>query len=281
MILVTGAAGKTGRAVIRALTDQGKSVRALVRRAGAALGAQETVVGDMRSPATLEEAMAGTDSVYFIAPNMSPDELDMAQIAIVAARAAGVTHFVYHSVLHPQVEKMPHHWQKMRVEEQLFESGLAYTILQPTAYMQNILAQWPQIVEQGSYSVPYGADARLSLIDLKDVAAAAATVIGRSEHVSAVYELAGTRPLSQTEVATTLSQQLNRPVQVKAISLDDWEKQARQAGLGHHQIQALLNMFSYYDRYGLEGNPNVLRWLLGRSPTTLADFTRRVTDTDA
>jgi uncharacterized protein YbjT (DUF2867 family) len=235
----------------------------------------------MRSPATLDEAMAGVQSVYFIAPNMSPDELSMAQIAMTAARTAGVTHFVYHSVLHPQIEQMPHHWQKMRVEEQLFESGLAYTILQPTAYMQNILAQWPQITKQGLYPVPYRAEARLSLIDLEDVAAAAATVIGEPDHFSAIYELAGTRPLSQTEVAATLSRSLNRPVQVQVVSLDDWQKQARRVGLGDNQIQSLLKMFAYYDRYGLEGNPNVLQGLLGRSPTTLADFTRRVTQTGA
>ena len=62
--------------------------------------------------------------------------------AIRAAQSAGVERFVYHSVLHPQVEIMAHHWQKMRVEEQLFESGLSFTILQPAAYMQNVLAGW-------------------------------------------------------------------------------------------------------------------------------------------
>ena len=70
-------------------------------------------------------------------------------------------HFVYHSVLHPQTEKMNHHWQKMRVEEMIFESGLPFTILQPAPYMQNLLAGWKSIVEDGVLRVPYSVDSEI------------------------------------------------------------------------------------------------------------------------
>ncbi len=70
--------------------------------------------------------------------------------------------FVYHSVLHPQIEAMPHHWAKMRVEEMLFAAGFDLTILQPTAYMQNILGAWRGIVEDGVFRVPYPVETRLS-----------------------------------------------------------------------------------------------------------------------
>ncbi len=63
------------------------------------------------------------------------------KLVIDEARKAGVKHFVYHSVLHPQTEKMNHHWQKMHVEEMIFESGLPFTILQPAPYMQNLLVR--------------------------------------------------------------------------------------------------------------------------------------------
>lgn len=275
MILVTGAAGKTGRAVIAALAAQGEPVRALVRRPSEGLAAQEQVAGDMRAPETLTQAMRGVQSVYFICPNMSPDEQLLGQLTIRIAKAAGVDHFVYHSVLHPQVEAMPHHWHKMRVEEQLFESGLGYTILQPAAYMQNMLAYWPQIVSEGVYRLPYRAEARLSLVDLEDVGAAAAVVLTQPGHLGAIYELVGTEPLAQTEVAKLFGQALGRPVAVEMTSLAEWEQQARTAGLGDYQVDTLLKMFRYYDQYGFEGNPNVLRWLLGRNPTTLAEFIRR------
>ncbi|MFN8458488.1 MAG: NmrA family NAD(P)-binding protein [Anaerolineae bacterium] len=72
-------------------------------------------------------------------PQHAPDEVAIGRAAIAVAKAAGGPRSVYHSVLHPHTEKMPHHWHKLRVEELLFESGLEWTILQPAAYMQNVL----------------------------------------------------------------------------------------------------------------------------------------------
>jgi len=276
MILMTGTAGKTGRAVIRALLAQGEVIRALVYRPVDGLNVQETIVGDMRSPTILNQAMQGVRAVYFIAPNMSPDEFEMGRLAITAARSAGVEQFVYHSVLHPQIEAMPHHWQKLRIEEKLLESGLPFTILQPAAYMQNIMAHWSRIVDQGIYPIPYAAATRLSLVDLQDVAAAAATVLNQPAHYGATYELAGTNPLAQTDVAQILSQVLKRQVQVKVMSLDAWKRDADAAGLGRYQIDTLVSMFRYYDRFGFAANPNVLSWLLGRPPTTFDEFIQRV-----
>jgi uncharacterized protein YbjT (DUF2867 family) len=280
MILVTGAAGKTGRAVIRALTAKGEVIRALVHRSEQVrlvegVGAREVVVGDMCVQATMGQAAQGARAVYHICPNVSPDEVDIGQVAIMAARSAGVKRFVYHSVLHPQVEAMPHHWQKLRVEEKLFESGLSYTILQPAAYMQNVLAHWDQIVEQGVYSVPYAVETRLGMVDLEDVAEAAAAVLTEPGHAGAVYELAGTEVLSQAEVATILGQQLERPVRAEAVSLETWERRARESGLGDYQVETLVKMFRYYECYGFWGNPRVLSWLLGCPPTTFAAFVER------
>jgi uncharacterized protein YbjT (DUF2867 family) len=280
MILVTGAAGKTGRAVIRALTAKGEAVRALVHRpeqirSVEALGAQQVVVGDMRVQAIMDQVAQGVRAAYHICPNVSPDEATIGQVAIMAARLARVEHFVYHSVLHPQVEAMPHHWQKLRVEEQLFESGLSHTILQPAAYMQNVLAHWGQIMEQGVYPVPYAVETRLGMVDLEDVAEAAAVVLTELGHAGAVYELAGAEVLSQTEVATILSQQLGRPVRAEAVPLETWERRARESGLGAYQVETLVRMFCYYERYGFWGNPRVLSWLLGRPPTTFAAFVER------
>jgi uncharacterized protein YbjT (DUF2867 family) len=284
MILVTGAAGKTGRAVIRALVAEGKAVRALVHRPEQArlveeLGTQEAVVGDMRLQEPLDEAVRGARAVYHICPNVSPDEVAIGQAVIAAARSAGVEHFVYHSVLHPQTEAMPHHWQKLRVEEHLFKSGLPCTVLQPTAYMQNLLTHWGQIVEQGTYPVPYAMETRLSLVDLEDVAEAAALVLTEPGHVGATYELVGTEGMSQTEVAAILSQQLGCSVCAQVVPLEAWERGARAAGLGDYQVETLLKMFRYYERYGFWGSPRVLEWLLGRPPTTLADFVEQIVRT--
>jgi uncharacterized protein YbjT (DUF2867 family) len=281
MILITGAAGKTGRAIIRALTARGAAVRALVHRPEQvqvieALEAQEVLVGDLRAPATVEGAAHGTQAVYHICPNVSPDEVAIGQVAIEAARSAGVEHFVFHSVLHPQTEGMPHHWQKLRVEEALFASGLSYTILQPSAYMQNLFAHRDRILEQGLYLVPYAVETRLALVDLEDVAQAAAVVLTDPSHAGATYELSGPQALSQIEVAAILSRELGRPVRAAVVPLAAWERNARANGLGDYQVATLLKMFHYYESYGFWGNPRVLGWLLGRPPTAFPAFAERI-----
>ncbi|MEZ4711389.1 MAG: NmrA family NAD(P)-binding protein [Caldilineaceae bacterium] len=282
MILVTGAAGKTGCAIIRALAGRGATVRALVRRAEQEAlvrrdGAREVCVGDLAVAADVERAMRGADAVYHICPNMHAAEVRIGQNVIAAARAADVAHFVYHSVLHPQTTRMPHHWNKLQVEERLFESGLAYTILQPTAYMQNLLASWSAIVNEGVLALPYPVETRISLVDLHDVAQVAAGVIGNAAHFYATYELVGTPPLAQTEVAEQLGQALGRTVVATEIKLDAWEKQARQgSALAKYAIETLLSMFRYYAQFGLEGNPHILTALLGRVPTSLQEFVAQV-----
>jgi uncharacterized protein YbjT (DUF2867 family) len=190
-----------------------------------------------------------------------------------AARAGGAARFVFHSVLHPQVEAMPHHWAKARVEELLFASGLAVTVLQPAAYMQNLGASWRAIVADGVLRVPYPAATRLSLVDLDDVAAAAATVLTEPGHAGASYELAGTKPLSQDEVAAALSAALGRDV--RAVEEPAAALVARVPGLGPYQRDALARMLGYYADHGFAGNPNVLGWLLGRPPASVVDFARR------
>ncbi len=285
-ILVTGAGGKTGRAVLRALSAEAglgaeaSRVRALVHRedqvpAAMTRGASEIVVGDMRAVETLTEATRGARAVYHIPPNMAPDEVAILETAIDGALAAGVEHFVYHSVLHPQIEAMPHHWQKMRAEERLLESGLPFTILQPAAYMQNALAHRTRIVEEGIYPVPYAADAGVSMVDLEDVARVAAIVLAEPGHEGSTYELCGREILSPEEIAETFSRSLGRPVRVEVVAREAWAAGAREAGLGDYQIETLLAMFAYYERYGLAGNSNVLEWLLGRPAAGFEAFVER------
>ena len=282
MILVTGAAGKTGRAVISAITKRGGHVRAYVHRpaqvaAVQAAGAVEVVVGDLQDDAVIKQAIEGVRALYHICPNMHPDEVAIGRQMIAAAVAANVEHFIYHSVLHPQTATMPHHWHKIQVEALLFEARLPFTILQPTAYMQNILASWDKIRSQGIYTIPYPAETRLSLVDLDDVGAAAATVLTQPGHLGATYELVGTAPLTQRDVATILATGIGEPVALEVVTHTAWKDSARASGLNDYAVATLLNMFIYYERYGLVGNPNVLGWLLGRAPTSLATFVQRVT----
>jgi uncharacterized protein YbjT (DUF2867 family) len=275
MILVTGAAGKTGKAVVKALAAKGARVRALVRRpeqaaALTALGAAEVSLGSFEDAGALALAANGAQAVYHICPNVSRDEVPYARAVAAAAKAHGVKRFVFHSVLHPQIEAMSHHWQKMRAEEMLLAAGFALTVLQPAAYMQNILVAWRAIVADGVFRIPYPVDTRLSLVDLDDVAEVAALTLTQDGHAGATYQLVGTAPLSQSEVAAAIGAVLGRTVRAEAETVETWEARMRAAGMGEHERTTLAAMFRYYAQHGLIGNPNTLRWLLGRPPTDLA-----------
>ncbi len=270
MILVTGAGGKTGRAVVANLVAQNIPVRAWLRQPFIGFDGAEVFVGDLENQADWATAMRGIEKVYFICPNMHPNETLIGKLALTAARQAKVKHFVYHSVLHPQTHEMPHHWNKLRVEEMVFVSGLPFTILQPAVYMQNLLPQWATIKQRGLLQMPYPAHTKVSLVDLGDVAQAAATVLESDKFIGATLELAGTRALSQSQIAEQLTAELNRPVFFEETKLIDWVE--ANADLPVYKRDALLAMFGYYANYGLVGNPAVLSMILGKAPSGLADF---------
>ena len=281
MILITGAGGKTGRALIQSLAAKGQSSRGLVRDRDLGqrlmrLGAQETVIADMLDLAALVKAMRGVRAVYHICPNMHPQEIEIGKRVVRAAQQSGVERFIFHSVLHPQIEAMPHHWSKMRVEEWLFQSGLAYTILQPAPYMQNLEASWPKILQEGILEVPYGAGTRLNMVDLEDFAAAGATVLAGDEHRYSSYEICGPENLSQAEVATAVSDTLGKEIQLRVLSVESWSTRARENGLNDYALSTLGKMFTYYDQNDLVGSSRELDWILGRPSTHLKSYLRRL-----
>lgn len=273
-ILITGAAGKTGQAVIKQLSQSGTQITAWVRSPEQKIaGVDHYVVGDLLDPTAWQEACHAVDKLYLIVPNMHPQEFEIGQLALEAARAAGITHVVYHSVLHPQTEDMPHHWQKLRVEEAILASRLPFTILQPTAYMQNLRPQIEAARESGRILLPYRPESRISLVDLNDVAAVVAKVLSSTTHIGATYELAGTPAFTQFEIGEMIAHFLNRPLKIDSLKLSDWE--AQNAHLTRYARETLIAMFRYYDRYGLIGNPTLLTHLLERPPTTVSDWLLR------
>jgi NAD(P)H dehydrogenase (quinone) len=264
MILVTGAAGKTGKAVVATLAVKGARVRALVRRqdqveALRKLGAAEVALGSFEDGRALSAAASGAQAVYHICPNVSRDEVNYTHAVIAAARTHGVKRFAYHSVLHPQIEAMPHHWQKMRVEELLFAADFDLTILRPPAYMQNILGAWPGIVADGVFRLPYSVETKLSLVDLDDVVEVAALVLTRDGHLGATYELAGTAPLAQYEIADAIGAALHKAIRIEVETVEAWQARACVAGMGEHERATLAAMFRYYAIVPVDGRSLIVR----------------------
>ena len=155
------------------------------------------------------------------------------------ARRAGLEHFVYHSVLHPQTEKMKHHWGKLRVEEMIFESGIPFTILQPAPYMQNLLADWKSIVEDGVLRIPYSVNSKFSFVDLEDLAEAAKIVLTEPGHRNAIYELAGTPPISHLDVAEIFNSVLNHEIRAEKEDIGEWTTSRAKGTMSEYALENL------------------------------------------
>jgi uncharacterized protein YbjT (DUF2867 family) len=279
-ILVTGASGKTGQRVVAAIARKGGKVRALVRRpdAGAALqqaGAAEVAVGDLLDRDSLQRAMMGAGQVLHICPPMHPQEDEIARTMIELAGEVPVDRFVLYSVLHPLLADVPHHDRKLQAERALVDSGLNYTILQPGRYMQHLAVIWKAVLATGVHSMPFSTASRFSLTDLSDLAEASARIMTEDGHDAATYQLAGPDALSQDDCAAILTRVLGRPIRAVAKPLEEFQRDAAAAGLPAERITGMTRMNRHYDGHGLIGNPNVLRWILGREPGRFADYVVR------
>jgi len=267
-VLVTGAGGKTGAAVLRALRASGARSVALVRSVThAAPAADALVVGDQREVEDLVAALTGVDAVYAIAPNLSPAEDAMARSVLAACERVGVRRFVFHSVVHPQLTAMPHHADKARAEERVVESGLDWTILQPNAYLQN-LAGYVDGMRAGCFAPPYEVDRASALVDLADVAEVAARALVDDLGVHGTFELSGPTAISPEDVAETAAGLLGRPVRAER---SDPATFVAASGLDAERQARLLAMLRHYDRHGSPGDGTVLRALLGREPRGLRE----------
>ncbi|GAA1131214.1 NAD(P)H-binding protein [Nocardioides aquiterrae] len=180
--------------------------------------------------------LTGCAAAYLIAPNLHPDEPAYVADALAAMHAAGVPRVVYHSVASPYAPAMPHHVGKAVSEDLVRRSGLAWTILQPGAYLQNLDLGGPTV------RVPYDVDAPFGFLDLADLGRAAARVLLEDGHVGATYELASRRATVRelAEEAGIVAERVPDP--------------------GTHPW--LTAMFAYYDRHGLPVGTRTLRALL-------------------
>ena len=281
-VLVTGATGRTGRSIVVALSRAGCKVDCLSRSADPTIFSEldniNIIQGNLESDQDVERAIAQNKCIYHIPPNMHPKEIEIGKRVIEIASQNKVEHLVYHSVLHPQLQKLPHHWNKLFVEEAVIDSGLPYTIMQPSSYMQNLLLDWPNIVEKGVHTLAFSIQAKLSLVDLEDVAEVAAIIVGSSQHQGSIYELAGPQMLSGEDKARILSSVLNRSVRARQESLASYRQKALGDKIPEHVIETRERMFAHYDSRGLAGNSGVLAWLLQRSPTDFRRFVQRTAE---
>jgi uncharacterized protein YbjT (DUF2867 family) len=282
MILVTAGFGNQGRLLVPKLLAAGQPVRACVQSTASAeslraLGVQDVVVGDISEPATMTRAVQGVDKVYHVGPTVHPRERDMGFAMVDAARAEGVRHFVFSSVLHAITTDLVQHEIKRDVEEHLLSSGLEFTILQPSNYMLPLKLR--PAFERGVFELSWSLDRRQSVVDLGDVTDVARTILTDSErHAGATYELVAPGRYTAHDLGAIIASVLGRPIEVRQIDADTYLR----AWFGDadpvqfpHQAKVLRAISARYSSHDFIGNPNVLTWLLGRPPTTFEEYVRQ------
>ena len=281
MILITGASGNAGGAVLREVLKIGNGVRAMVRSkeesAKVPQGAT-AVIADFADKPSLRRALEGVDTVYLVCSPVR-ELVELESNMIDACREAGVKHVVLNSALGAgDFAKSFPSWHR-KVEDKLKGSGMAYTILRPNGFMQNLIAYFaPAIRAQGVFYQSTG-DAKISHLDLRDIAAAAARILrSPSQHAGKIYELNGPEPLSYAEVAEKISNATSRKVQYVDIPPDAQRKALSDIGMPDFMITALLELQEYYASGKAGKVDGTLESLIHRAPTKVDDFLKESAD---
>lgn len=276
MYVVTAAGGRTGTAVVRALRARDLPVRAVVSRRGRRpeleeLGA-EVVHAELTQPLPWADVLAGAEAFYLIWPNFDPEEAEGAPALFAQARRAGVGRVVYHSVLRPQARVMPHHAAKDRAEEALDTSGLpSWRVLQPCAYADNFDDQLAEAERTGVLRSFWGVRTAQSVVDVRDVAEAAAVLLTEDGLDGGTFEAAGPEPLTAPRIAELMGEHLGREVVADDV-IPGGEMPTAYAA------RCRRSMFDHYRAHGFVGSPRVLECLLGRAPRTFAEHLASVTE---
>jgi uncharacterized protein YbjT (DUF2867 family) len=259
-VLVTGATGQQGGAVLRALLSRGHRVKALTRRPDSdaarklASAGADVVAGDLGDAASVVKATSGVDTMFLMGNSYeagTQEETRQGIVAADAAKAAGVGHLIYSSVADADKKTgIPHFESKYLVEKHVAGLGIPYTISAPVAFMENIVAPWSiGALRQGTYAFAMPPKRVLQLVALADIGAFVASLAERREQVFGKrFDIAGDE-LSGEEQAKILSNAIGHPVTYREIPLVAARQQSEDAAL----------MFEWFARVGYDADIAALR----------------------
>jgi len=281
MILITGASGNAGGAVLRGVLKSGSDVRAMVRSkedtAKVPQGATP-VIADFADKLSLRRALEGVDTVYLVCSPVR-ELVELESNMIDACREAGVKHIVLNSALGAgDFPKSFPSWHR-KVEDKLEGSALAYTILRPNGFMQNLITYFaPSIRAQGVF-YQSTENVKISHLDLRDIAVAAAKILRSPlQHAGKIYELNGPEALSYGEIAEKISKATARKVQYVDIPPDAQRKALLDMGMPDFMVTALLELQEYYATGKASRVDGTLESLIHRTPTKMDDFLKESAD---
>ena len=276
-ILVAGATGTNGRALLDALASTGVTARALVRSIDAASGSfapeVELVEGDLADTESLATAFDGVDKAY-VALAVLPDTVKLLGNFFDSAKSAGVQHLVKLSGLSASLDSpseiIRQHGES---DDMLRDSGLTYTIIRPNSFHQNMLWQAASIASTDTFYLPLG-DAAQSTIDVRDIAEITAQILTNEGHENEVYDLTGPEGLTFHDVARIIGEARGKPVTYVPITREAAESAMKEQGMPDWAANALGEI---QELFGSGAYANVLPdsgRLLGRKPRTFEQFAR-------
>lgn len=273
MIVVTGALGNVGASVVDELLARGAHVRAadldpaaIAQRFGDGV---EAAALEFTDPSTFDAVVAGAERAFLIRPPAISKVGPTLNAFIDHLHAEGAEHVVFSSVAGADTNRVvPHH----RVESHLMDSGLAWTMLRPGFFAQNITGAYRRdIVEDDRIYVPAG-DGSVAFIDAADIAAVAAVALTEDGHEGRGYHLTGSRAVTFDEMASILSDVVGRPIRYEAAPVLSYYRHLRRQGLvrPHALVQTILHVGL---RRG-DGAPvtDEVETLLGRPARSIEDF---------
>lgn len=274
-ILVTGSTGTVGGSLLAVLGQGGVDVVAGVRDPARLPGAAARAL-DFERPETFGAALAGVGRVFLMRPPAIADTKRLLRPFITAARTAGVEQVVFLSVM--GVNRALPHWQ---VEQDLQTSGMAWTMLRPSFFAQNLQTAYAAEIREHNWIRLPARNGRTSFVDTRDVAAVAAGVLTApvAMHAGRAYTLTGPAALSWHRVAELLSAELGRPIVYEPVGLLAFRAALHREGVPADfvRVQLLIHLIA---RVGLAGKvTDTLPELLGRPATPLAVYLHDQRDT--
>ena len=281
-ILVTGAAGKTGSAVVEQMLERGFPVRALVRRKDErsaqleSLGA-DVVVGDLLDLDSVRAAVAGVRRIYFVYPPQGELLVEATTIIAVAARAAGVETLVNMSQISAREDsKSPLARQHWLSEHILDWADIGAVHIRPTFFAENLIIMGAETVaSEGKLYLPYGGEKHAPVASA-DIARVVSGILAHpADHVGERYVVTGPRNLSLTEMAGVISHELGTPVEYVDLPVEAWgEVLARVEGMTGSLVTHLKAVAVDHQNGVFRGETDVVEQIGGRPPQALDAFIR-------
>ena len=271
-IALTGANGQFGRIVVAGLKETlaAKDVVGLVRTPEKAADLGITLrQADYDKPETLAPALVGIDTLLLISGSDIGKRVAQHKAVIDAAKAAGVRHIIYTSLLNADASTLSLADEHRETEAMIKASGIAYTILRNGWYTENYTMSVPYAVKGGAVLGAAG-EGRISAATRADFAAAAVAVLSAGDHVGKTYELAGDRAFTLADLAAEVSKQVGKPIPYKNLPAEDYAKILGSMGLPEGLAAAIADFDISASTGALYYEGSDLSRLIGRPTTPLS-----------